>query len=52
MPKYDGITPAPLVTEIITLPKSGLISFKFGPTLATEPASLSEWHAAQLPSLR
>ena len=42
MPKYDGITPAPLVTEIITLPISGLISFKFGPTFATEPASLSE----------
>ena len=33
---------APLVTEIITLPMSGLISFKFGPTFATEPASFKE----------
>ena len=38
----------PLVTVFITLLLSGLISFKFGPMSAFDPASASVWQVEQI----
>ena len=48
-PSNAGITPIPFVTAKITLIESGLISFRFGPILPDDPASVSVWQRAQLP---
>ena len=52
MPSIAGITPIPFLTAISILETSGLISFKFGPIIALDPASERVWHAAQLPASR
>ena len=52
MPSIAGITPIPFLTAISTLEASGLITFKFGPIIAFDPASERIWHAAQLPTSR
>lgn len=39
----------PFVTTSTTLSLIGLISLRFGPIVAEEPASLKVWHDAQFP---